>query len=114
MADVPADSSGVDVDGVGGRVEGRGSRRRAAALVGCHWKVHRLERSCRRRGCASLPGGADGGVLPLQPWDYSRLGTVEYRRHRDAEEDHEDPSDNEASFPTRGTLLHHVYPMKNN
>ena len=107
-------SSCVDVDGVGERVEGRGGRRRAAALVGCRWKVRQLERSCRRWGCASLPGGADGGVLPPQPLDYSGLGIVEYRRHRDAEEDHEDPSDNETYFPTGGTLLHHVYHIKNN
>ena len=52
----------VDGDGVGERVEGRGGRRRAATVVGCRWKVRQLERSCRRRGCASLPGGADGSV----------------------------------------------------
>ena len=96
MADVPADSGDVDVDGVGERVEGRGGRRRAAALVGCRWKVHRLERSCRRRGCASLPGGASGGVLAPQPCNYGVSKIVRNRRYRDAKENHEDPSDNEA------------------
>ena len=94
--------------------KGRGSRRRATALVGRRLKAGQLERVRRRWGGAALPGGAGGGIYRTRPWGCD-VSEVEYEyHHHDAEEDRGDPSDNEVDIPFGRALLHHVYPMKCN
>ena len=87
------------MDYVNVMVEGQGGRRRAAALVDRRREADRLERDRRRRGSASLPGGADGGANPTQPWGCDVSVIVSVSHHRDAEENRDDPSDNVADFP---------------